>query len=296
MEKFSLVTISFLALLFSCDAEKSSGPFDDKQFETKPESSALDTSEDNLMSEEESQKPAINLKWQVRVSFNSGVELCRGSVEGHVFSNYRLVIKDGQKKLKCSELTLSFDEILKGLSIDISTIMEKMSTTESRKFLEIDDLMGVHFNPARPFILNPIITNPQKYQGFKSTIKTIATGRNLQGKTVSTPGNMTIEVHETGIPFTSSANQQKFDNVIHWSITNEGFKGLPQLVGMLYSRMDYWWAIPFNIPRIRVVTDDSDLVNQAFSGSETAGTKGPTIDIGSVLGPLIIDLEVEDPI
>ena len=54
-------------------------------------------------------------------------------------------------------------------------------------------LSKADFNPPRPFLLGPLITKPEKYQGFHKEVETVAT---VDGKQY--PGKYIVDVNNIG--------------------------------------------------------------------------------------------------
>ena len=147
--------------------------------------------------------------------------------------------------------------------------------------LYLKRLAKADFNPPRPFLLGPVITDLDKYKDFHKETETTATVDSESYK-----GKFIVDVHEIGTSYQSPANpDMKFNDVIKWETRAEGFDGMNKLRGLSFSKFEWHWNTnPIMIPRIYFELMASDVLSDDQQSIASISD--------SLLGKIKVDLNV----
>ncbi len=202
--------------------------------------------------------------YYVEIRSASSMVLCGGPAVLEIMSNFQ--IRFPEFNLKCQGFDLN-------LAAMLGSAMQTPGTTPTPEKLLVHDgflllmeeLAGAKFNPPRPFILGPVIQNPEKYRGFSRSYPSTVTGKNPStGKTISANGSFDVTVINPKTDYSYPEKSIKLDNVIHWKITKSGFNDVPATMGLLFSEMEWYYSyLPILIPMIKIKGQISDFITPA---------------------------------
>ena len=218
----------------------------------------------------------------VTIATRSGISF-KGRVHIDLMSDFSLVASEAYVQLGSQRLDIS--ALISRLS---TSILNKESTgniSQKDGILYIRELGGVEFEPPRPFLLGPIIRNPDRYKGLRQTTTHSVTGK-AGDAPVSGSGKFTIEVLETKGTFTPSSTTsiKPFTNILHWQMLSSGFENISAINGFLYKKVEWWYSTsPIMIPKISILGSFGDLVSK--------GKKSASQDL---VGDMAISIEVMD--
>ncbi len=105
------------------------------------------------------------------------------------------------------------------------------------------------FHPPKISAIHPIIQDIDPIQGFSLDQPTTLYDPYTAGG--QTEGNIRLTVHEIDKPFEAPYLNQKLENMIHYSIYYEGFKGIFKYRYWLFDRMEFYWSYqPVIVPKV----------------------------------------------
>jgi hypothetical protein len=118
---------------------------------------------------------------------------------------------------------------------------------------------GARFDPPMPFIIGPLIQNPQEFAGYRYQETSSVTYSGPEGQ-VQDSGAFLIEVLGVGESLTTSSGLT-YDNIIHWQVTASGFNQVPRGKADIFQKKEWWWNTrPISIPKLSMVARLSDLM------------------------------------
>lgn len=281
MRLFSVILVLVVGLQTSLSA-CSSG--EDKVFESgsteqKPISSQMVT-KSGL--EANQAKSVGTFHYLVTITARSGITF-KGQVDIDIMSDFSLVASEAYVQLGSQKLDIS--ALIGRLSTGILNKESTGNISQKDGILYIRELGGVEFDPPRPFLLGPIIRNPDRYKGLRQTTKHTVTGKTGDAS-LSGSGKFTIEVLETKGTFTPSSTSsiKPFKNILHWQMLSSGFENISAINGFLYKKVEWWYSTsPTMVPKISILGSFGDLVS-----------KGKTSASQDLVGDMTISIEVTD--
>ena len=251
-------------------------------------------------------KQAVKGLFRIRVSLHpestaeENIGLCNGKLNLIIMDNFKLQFPDS--KIKCvgglggSQATGE---------IDIAAILGQFAGDDmleelfpENKMLRTKKVGKMSFEPARPFILGPIIQDVSSYSGFSESNSYVGTiVSSTTGQTITDQGTIAVKVASVDQQFTPVLMPTKsFDHVVHWSMETSGFGKLPRTQGMLFESMEYWFNTrPIGIPRILIKSKASDFLDATPADSTAApllnGPLAPVIK--SIAGLLTLYVQID---
>ena len=152
---------------------------------------------------------------------------------------------------------------------------------------------GSHFDPPMPFILGPIVQNPDLLKNYRhseaSTLRVISPS----GYSMDTTGSFTIDVVNHSETVTADLTGEVYDNVIHWRNTSSGFQNVIKADHKIFDQWDWWWRPrPISIVKMEMRTTLGELVDP-----QEAGSMGSLLGIGDAMfGTIIISWKLKEEI
>jgi hypothetical protein len=129
----------------------------------------------------------------------------------------------------------------------------------SRKSNPISGGPGARFDPPMPFIIGPLIQNPQEFAGYRYQETSTVNYSGPEGQ-IQDSGAFLFEVLGVGESLTTSSGIS-FDNIIHWQVTASGFNQVPRGKADIFQKKEWWWNTrPISIPKLSMVARLSDLM------------------------------------
>ena len=260
--------------LCSCNSadQKAVSSNDNKQ--VKPSTSVADNLVNGLSAV--TAAPAALVDFDIFVyGYANDNQICLGQAVITINSDFTLKFPDS--KLACASIVLDLSKLLSQVQLTGASGGMMSHMTDDGYALYSDSLMNATFQPARPLMIGPIITDRDKYKGYTKSVTTSVAANSLEsGKTYQ--GQGTVEL--STIDFNSYTNTivgTTFDSIIHWHATTTGFDNIPKTLGLLFESMDWWFnTTPIMIPRIEIVASVSDFME------EQAGNQGISAMVGKV--------------
>lgn len=112
------------------------------------------------------------------------------------------------------------------------------------------------FTPSRPFILGPVVQDPQKYLNYHEEKDYTATVTAADGTTKSYSGKIAVQVLEINAKFKPEQMDQELDRVIKWQMSASGFDGLDHGGAFAFPKYEMWWNTrPLAI--VKLIIEDS---------------------------------------
>jgi hypothetical protein len=292
------ISIILAVSLFSCDAEDKAVFNDDSNYESKPQSLITNNADQAALENQQKSdvKKAAEVTYRLKISGESGAVLCRGQIALTLMTNFSLQFPNAF--VKCSSMTIDLASLLSSsISGDASGDSGALSGYEGKKggnvpishdgkVLYFKEIAGATFEPARPFLIGPIITDAEKYRDFELNVQSNAT--TTDGKNGS--GSFKMKVLDHKMTYSNSYLEENghnpFENVIHWELLTSGFDGFTAKDGVIIERFIWHWNTrPLMIPEIQIEGDLGDLF----------GPTGPDDDgmASAFVGYVKVNLKVE---
>ena len=242
-----------------------------------------------------SPKAIMTLNYRVDVKMNSFAP-CKGEVTLELLSNFSLSFPKGmaENNLVCfGIIPIPIGSILGGVTGGFSTPGDQSGSGKPSIIkdaqhdgmtLYLGSLGSAQFEPPRPVLLGPVVTDKAKYSGYSTSVNTT---KIVDGK--EDPGTISIRVLDLNAKYQSPIREENnFDDVLVWEMKSEGFK-TSALKGLTLPKITWHWnTLPIIIPKIQVELSSADLMPK----------EGITGVLGSIserlLGKITIDLDVLD--
>ena len=251
----SFIALAALFALFSCNSsdEKSVTNSGNDQQE-KPVSTVDPTSGSNMTAP----VPAAIVDFDMFVyGLDNGNKLCSGQAVITVNSDFS--IKFPSSKLSCASIVLDLGKLLEGQTGGSNTMSH---LSHDGFILYADKLENATFQPPRPFMIGPIITDRSKYEGYTKSVTSQVNAVSIEtSKQYDLKGTVTLSVLDFN-NYTNPVVQDTFSSVIHWQATTTGFDSMPKTLGLLFEKMEWWFnTSPIMIPQIEIVADLNDFLD-----------------------------------
>lgn len=208
-------------------------------------------------------KKKAEVNYALKISSRSGAVLCRGEVNLIINSNFSMTSENS--RAQCGAWKLDLGSLFAGgIGIDGGSggIGEKkeMPIEHDGYVLKVKKLSNALFEPGRPLILGPIITDNSKYRNFNRSYQSTVQSRNKSGS-----GTFDVEVLDHETSYSNSKlkenGHEPFSKIIHWKITASGFDGFGGSDGLIFDEMQWKWnTSPIMIPEIRLKGDMQELL------------------------------------
>lgn len=227
-----------------------------------------------------------------KVQTASTLTLCTGPVTLEIMSNFE--VRFPEFKLKCQGFDLDLGSMLNAAAASGAaqggSVQDKTKLIEHDGYvLAVSEVGGAKFEPARPFIIGPVIQDPSKYKGFSRVYQSTVTGKSPRTReSYNAQGSFKITVINPKTDYSYPAKNIKLENVIHWKNEKQGFEGVPSTFGMLFSEMEWYFSYrPILIPVIKIKGQISDFI-------KPTGNSGENQDlIQKLVGELTTTLELQ---
>ena len=241
-------------------------------------------------------KAIMVLNYQIDVELSS-MAPCKGEVTLELMSNFSLNFPKGMSdnNLICFGLIpIPLGLILSGISGGIVPKTDKSSSGKRVSLLSkakhdgmvlyLSDFISASFDPPRPVLLGPVVTDVNKYRGFQTRVKTIK-----KFDKQADEGVISVRVLSNEASYRSPIKaENNFDGLLVWEMKSEGFTS-SALKGLTLPKITwYWQTSPIIIPHIAVELSSSDLISKRGIG----GVLGGITD--ALIGQLKINLHVLD--
>jgi hypothetical protein len=237
-----------------------------------------------LDSQEATATIAATVTYDVRIVSPSQAELCKGDAAIEIYTDFTMKFPDAT--LQCASMKLDLAGMLGAAPLQGGVgVKDEGNLKHDGKVLSVTNLGNAHFEPARPFILGPVVQDASKYKNFERTTTHTLTGQDPKtGGTLSGSGSFKIEVFDYKTSYSNSVLNEKFKNILHWQISTSGFKDIPAVNGLIFERWEWFWNTnPIMIPKLTIVGRISDFI---------AGPAGGSAD--QFLGTLTVNLIAKD--
>lgn len=253
---------SLLLLAIGCDDSDEKVFKSPGNIETKPNATLAATLKESngLGGANAAPTVAASMTFVLDIRTETEVAICNGEFTGQLLSNFSLKLPEAE--VQCLGLVLDIASLLNGgtaAGIDLGgglgsgsgsadTIVSDGYVLSFKKFL------GADFDPPRPFLLGPIVQNPDKYKGYKKSFPTTLRGKSAEGEPIEKRGTFHVEVTNHHTSYSNAAikdNPDKLDSIIKWKMTAEGFEGVPANVGLPVQSMEFEYNTrPLMLPHI----------------------------------------------
>jgi hypothetical protein len=217
--------------------------------------------------------------YDISVTSRSGASLCLGTASIEITSDFAM--KFPAAKISCVSLTIDLAKVLGATQ----SSMGNNNMSSDGKMLYMDSFGSAKFEPARPFLVGPIIQDPSEYEGFsKSGDYTVTYDKSGVQDTKS--GKINVKVLETQGKYNAGNFDKKLDKVLHWQMTTTGFDGVPVANTFLFDKIEFYWNTrPIMVPKIVIEGYLGDFV------TKNDGAKG-AVNIDDVIGQIRLELTV----
>jgi hypothetical protein len=218
-------------------------------------------------------------------SNSSNRRICMGTAMINIMSDFSIIFPQGI--IKCSSLKIDMARILGSATTRTAEEKAKEVRTHDNKVMYVSYLMGANFTPPRPLMIGPIITRPEDFLNFSPPpTDTSMTGVSAAtGKQYAGTGSFAIRVNEVKGRYTNKVVGETFNDIIRWEIGASGFEGVPKSLGMLFTKMEWWYNIkPIMIPKIAITGKMDDFIERTTPGDGS----------DDMVGEIRIELEVNN--
>ena len=246
----------------------------------KTEKKPTTVGEDDLQVKDDAPVSKVaEASYDIAVTSRSGASLCLGSASIEIDSNFAM--KFPAAKLSCVSLTIDLAKVLGATQASVSN--EGMSS--DGKMIYMETFGSAKFEPARPFLVGPVIQDPSDYEGYTKNGDYTVSFQN-GGVSDTKSGKINIKVIETNGKYESSKFDKKLDKVMHWQMTTTGFEGVPVANTFLFDKIEFYWNTrPIMVPKIVIEGFLGDFISQSD------GKKG-ALNIDDVIGKIRLELTV----
>ncbi len=145
---------------------------------------------------------------------------------------------------------------------------------------------GAKFNPQMPFLLGPLIQNPNSFENFRFREASQVSGITKDGKPFQDSGEWYIEVESINENFEPEGytGPATFPSVMRYVRKAAGFRNSPRATFMAFDEMRLWFNTKPNIsvPKIEIKTKLADL-------SAAMGSSGGTMSSIGSMGDAIFE-------
>lgn len=255
----SLMAVFFGAHLSSCSNQLGSGSGEKKAVQAGPP-----------MNETANQVKVSTSQYRVEVRSASKMLLCSGPATLEIMNDFQVRFPDF--KLRCQGFDLDLASMLQAAATEGDGGQKAADLIEHDGYvLSIGKIGEATYDPPRPFVLGPVIQDPEKYRGFSRVYQTRVKGKSkLTGQTYDAPGAFKVSVVNNKTDYKWPDKNINLENVIHWKIQKAGFDGIPPTFGMLFTEMEWHFSYrPILIPVIRIKGNISDFVSKNPNGPAT---------------------------
>lgn len=252
-----VVGLPLLAVSVSCSNQLGSGSGEKKSVQAGPPMNATSN-----------QVKVSTSKYIAEVRSNSGAILCSGPATLEIMNDFQVRFPDF--KLRCQGFDLDLASMLQAAAVDDQGGQKPADLIEhDGHVLSIGKVGEATFDPPRPFVLGPVIQDPEKYRGFSREYQTRVKGSSkLTGKSYDAPGAFKVTVINSRTDYKWPEKNINLENVIHWKLQKAGFEGVPPTFGMLFKEMEWYFSYrPILIPVIRIKGNISDFVSKNDAGA-----------------------------
>jgi hypothetical protein len=280
-------SVLLLALLVAtaCDPADEKAFDDDGAVEKKPPRTQLDpglTGGRSGASTGGEPIEAASIRYHLRVTSSSGVDLCQGEARMTVMSDFSLVVPEGT--LACQSLVIDLHAMLgdgfgrlSGADGSSGGADGAPNVTHDGKMLYVRSLMGADFTPPRPLVIGPVVQDPLSFDGFHQRTEHAARAKDdATGATRTAKGSFDVTVLAAKTTYRNKYLDETFDSVLQWRLEAKGFDGLGPGKGLTLKRIEWLWSTrPIMIPQLTVVgalddfIDDSNGAGDSFLGETT---------------------------
>lgn len=247
------------ALMFvSCSSQLGTGSGEKKTLQAGPATGAT-----------ANQVKVSTSHYKAEVRSNSGALLCSGPATLEIMNDFQVRFPDF--KLRCQGFDLDLASMLQAAATNGQENQKPAELLEHDGYvLQIGKVGEATYDPPRPFVLGPVIQDPEKYRGFSREYQTRVKGKSkLTGKTYDAAGAFKVTVMNHHTDYKWPEKNINLENVIRWKIQKAGFDGVPPTFGMLFKEMEWYFSYrPILIPVIRIKGNISDFVSKNDSSSD----------------------------
>lgn len=233
---------------------------------------------------------ALGATYLVTILSANGTEVCRGEARLQILSN--LGIKVPEALITCVSLQINLGGILGGDAAAVggaggvaNNANNNAGISSDGKVLSIGNIASADFSPPRPFVLGPIIQNPEQYRNFtRETTHDVSYVDKETGQRGQARGTFRINVLMDGDKVLTTygnkyVGENAFTSALHWTLTSDGFN-IPAKYGLTFKKWE--WVIntkPIMIPKISITGRLSDFITGQGAGTGDAITGELTINL-----------------
>jgi hypothetical protein len=253
----SLLAMLLLLTLISACQDQDDAAFKGGVNESKPrlreELKGLDQAK-GTRPKEPVVKTAATATYDMRITTVSGVKLCTGEATLDIKSDLTISFPDTY--IQC----LSYRVDLAGLLKQASS-KTKANATSDGKILYQDRIGGAQFEPARPFLIGPVIQNSDQFKDLKHSATYKVNGTGPKGS-YQDSGRINLAVLGVDQSFERDSKDIAFDKIIHWQMEATGYgDDIPKSSAYLFNKIEFYWNTrPIMIPKIVIESPLSDFL------------------------------------
>ena len=235
-------------------------------------------------------KPVVTSEYDVFVRTRSGTTLCKGHTKVLITSSFAMNFGDGT--LKCLSINLDLKKLLGSAtaaqSHDGAPTQNKLSS--DGKVLRASQLGQFSYEPARPFLVGPVIQDPKLFQGLFEEKQYVVKGTQPAAQSTGSIRLQVEGIDETLKPEGYKGNIN-FNHIMRWKMETTGFNEINRASAILFDSIEFFWnTIPIAVPKILVEADLNDLMQGNVLGGDLGGLGG--ILSGGLIGKLTIELSL----
>ena len=236
--------------------------------------------------------PLVDVEYLMFLFSANDTELCQGNVAATIYSDFNLKIPTAA--VECLSLKIDLSSMLANVGagkIGVDDLSSDGKITKTSRFGK------VAFDPPRPMFIGPIVQDEKIFANLNETIKTTATIKSDTGavdKTADGQFNVVVNSPQDSANGSSGVFKHyendygpdnKFDRVLHWTMSATGFDGISAADGLIFKRSEFFWNTrPIMIPKMVIVGDLKGFI----------GTADPTAAAASdIIGDVRVELRVK---
>lgn len=206
---------------------------------------------------------AAHVTFDLNVESKTKTALCQGEVKLVIMSDFTMQFP--ASKVHCGSMTIDLGTALGG---GAGGEKEEGNISSTNGVLNFKKIAGAEFDPPRPFLIGPVVQNPDKYKGFTQHTDHQATASSGSGS-----GSFDIKVEDVQTTLDNKFIKGDFKNVMYWTIAADGFDGIKKKSeGLIFRKIEWFWNTnPIMIPRVVIYGELGDLIEAEDTTNQIVG-------------------------
>ena len=239
----------------------------------------------NLLQKSADKRIVAHVTYLIDIKMNSGLAPCPGGeISLAIAEDFTFQMPNS--KIQCLSATIDITSLVGSALSSGTGNFDPAQLKSDGVIFSIADVAGAKFDPPRPLLIGPIVQDTSPLVRLDRKIDSTVTVENPgAGESHQAKGSFSVKVLDFAGTYSNQYIKNPFTNVLHWSLTTEGFEGVSPVHGMLIRKLEFFWNLrPIMVPKIIVSVDNL--------GAFVSG--GSQQDISALVGAVTISLTVKD--